>query len=750
MRLSFPPSFLSSRTRGLAAALGLLATTVLAQDASIAGKVTSIDGAPVSGAHLRIVELARHTDAGADGAYRFDGVPRGSYLVEARSDRFGSQIVRVEAPASGSVEANIVLSVAVHREAIVVTSGVETASLAESAKPITVLAGLDLASRLKSTLGETLAEQPGVSSTSFGPGSSRPVIRGMGGDRVRLLQSGIGMADASNTSPDHAVSFDPLSAEQIEVLRGPATLLYGSTAIGGVVNVIDGRIPESKQEHPVGGVFDLALGSVSREKQGGASLHGGKNKFAWHLDALRRETDDVRIPLGEGRVHNSATENTAASVGASLIGDRGFFGANVSLFDSTYGIPTEGEHEGEEAQGAEEAEGHGHEDVVIDLKQRRLDLKGGIREPFGAFRGAKFRFGVSDYEHRELEGEEVGTRFENQGYEGRLEFLHKPIGAMNGAFGFQAQGRDLTVTGAEAFLPPNQTSSIAAFVLEEVGRGRTRLALGGRIERQTVEVNGGDSRTMTGASASLGLTVRAEKGFSIGVSLAHSERLPGAEELFSDGPHAATNAFEVGDPNLSKEKSFGLDASIKKSGGPVTGELSFFRNAFSGYIFERFTDEEEDGLRVVRYEQRDALFWGMEAQASIQLFEKADRHLDLEASADYVRARLDPTDEPLPRIAPMRLGLGLHYRDSRFDVRGEVRRVQKQDRISEFELATPGHTFINATASYRIFGGSRTVTDIVLRGTNLGNAEGRNHVSYLKDIVPLPGRDIRASVRFQF
>jgi iron complex outermembrane recepter protein len=743
MRLIVQPSSLRSRARFrlLAASLSLLASSTLAQDVSITGKVTSIDGAPVSGAHLRIVELARHTDAGPDGVYRFEAVPPGSYLVEARTDRFGAQLVRVDARASGSVEANFVLSVAVHREAIVVTSGVEAASLAESAKPITVLAGVDLAARLKSTLGETLAEQPGVSSTSFGPGASRPVIRGMGGDRVRVLQEGIGMADASNTSPDHAVGFDPLSAEQIEVVRGPATLLYGSTAIGGVVNVIDGRIPESKQEHEVAGVFDLALGSVSREKQGGASLHGGRNNFAWHVDALRRETDDVRVPFGEGRIHNSATENTAGSVGASFVGDRGFFGANVSFFDSSYGIPIE--H-------GDEEEGHGDEDVVIDLKQRRLDLKGGIREPFGAFRGLKFRFGVSDYEHVELEGEEVGTRFENQGYEGRLEFLHKPVGALTGAFGFQAQGRDLTVAGAEAFLPPNQTSSIAAFVLEEIGRGRARLALGGRLERQTVEVTGGDSRTMTGASASAGLTVRAANGFVFGVSLAHSERLPGAEELFSDGPHAATSAFEIGDPNLEKEKSLGLDASIKKTGGPVSAELSFFRNDFSGYIFERFTDEEEDGLRVVRYEQRDALFWGAEAQASVELFEKAGRHLDLEASADYVRARIDPTDEPLPRIAPMRLGFGLHYRDARFDLRGEVRRVQKQDRISEFELATPGHTFVNATASYRIFGGSRTVTDIVLRGTNLGNAEGRNHVSYLKDIVPLPGRDIRGALRFRF
>jgi len=745
-----------------ALALGLFASAATATtedlavangDLVISGRVTTANGQPVVGAHLRIIELARHTDAGPDGAYRFEAVPSGTYLIEARSERFGVGLIRVEVKPAVPVTADVVLNVASHQEAIVVNSGVDVTALSDTARPITVLAGLDLASRLKSTLGETLAEQPGVSSTSFGPGASRPVIRGMGGDRVRLLQGGVGMADASNTSPDHAVSFDPLSAQQIEVLRGPATLLYGSTAIGGVVNVIDGRIPDSKSEKSIGGVLDLALGSVSGEKQGGVSLHGGRGGFAWHADGLRRETGDVKIPVGEGRLLNSSTENTSGSLGASFIGARGFFGANVSLFNSKYGIPSgddehEGEHEGEEE--SEEEGGHGHENVVIDLKQRRLDLKGAIREPFGAFRGLKFRFGVSDYEHVELEGTEVGTRFENQGYEGRLEFLHKPLGVFRGAFGFQAQGRDLTVTGEEAFLPPSSTGSLAAFVLEEVGTGRTRLALGGRLERQVVEVDRGESRTMNGASGSIGVTVRADRGMSFGLTLAHSERLPGAEELFSDGPHAATNAFEVGDPNLAKEKSLGLDASIKKTGGRVTAELSLFRNAFSGYIFERFTDEEEDGLRVVRYEQTDALFWGFEAQTGIEVYDDGRRHLGIDASIDYVRAKIDPTDEPLPRIAPLRLGFGLHYRDSNFDVRGEVRRIEKQDRVSAFELATPGHTFVNATATYRLFGGTRTVTDLVLRATNLANVEGRNHVSYLKDLVPLPGRDLRASIRFQF
>lgn len=729
--LTFP--FLRRVTSSVATAclaFALDATPVRAQSGLISGEITSVDGQPVSGAHVRLVELARHTDAAADGTYRFVGVPYGSYLIEAKSDRFGTKMSRVTVDASALVTLNLVLNVAAHEEAIVVNSGLDVTSLAETAKPITVLTGLDLAARLKSTLGETLAEQPGVSSTAFGPGASRPVIRGMGGDRVRLLQGGVGMADASNTSPDHAVSFDPLSAEQIEVLRGPATLLYGSTAIGGVVNVIDGRIPDSTSERAISGVADVALGSVSNERQGGVSLRGGQKKIAWHVDALKRKTDDVGIPTAQSVLPNSATQNGSGSVGLSYLGDNVFLGAGGSFFDTNYGIPSE-------------------EGVSIDLRQRRIDVKGAIRQPFGAFRGLKARFGASDYEHAELDGGVVGTRFENTGYEGRLEFLHKPAAIFAGAFGFQAQGRDLTVTGDEAFLPPNTTRSLAAFVLEEASKGRVRVALGARIERQEVKVRD-QSKTETGTSGSLGVTIPGRRGFVFGINVAHSERLPGAEELLSNGPHAATSAFEVGDRKIATERSLGLDASVKKSGERLSVELSFFRNAFDGYVFERFTGEEQEGLRVIRYEQRDALFWGMEAQTSLQLIAGGNRHLDLDASMDYVRASLKPSHEPLPRIAPVRLGVALHYRDARFDFRGEVRRIEPQERVSTLETTTPGHTLVNTTASYRIFGGTRTVTDLVVRATNVGNVVGRNHVSYLKDVVPLPGRDVRASMRFQF
>ena len=741
---SIRPSFRPGRAASLVM-LGLLASTsaaFAATDAAapssaaasssftLSGRITSADGQPVPGAHVRIVELGRHADAGADGVYRFEGVPRGAYLVEAQSDRFGTQLTRIDATQE-SVVVDIVLKVATHKEAIVVTSGLEATALGESARPVSVVADLDLAARLKPTLGETLAEEPGVSSTSFGPGASRPVIRGMGGDRVRVLQGGVGMADASNSSPDHAVSFDPLSAEQIEVMRGPATLLYGSTAIGGVVNVIDGRIPEAQADRAIGGVADLALGSGSSEKQGGASLHGGRGRVAFHIDALRRKTDDVNIPEGDGVLKNSATENTSGSAGLSVVGEKAFFGASVSFFNSLYGIPSE-------------------EDVNIDLKQRRLDLKGAIREPQGAFRSVKFRFGLANYEHSELEGEEVGTRFENDAWEGRLEFLHKKAGPFEGAFGFQAQSRDLTVTGEEAFLPPSETRSFAGFILEEAGKGRARLALGARVEHQKVSVIAGDSRSLTGVSGSLGLTLRAEHGLTFGLSVAHSERLPGAEELFSDGPHAATSAFEVGDPDLRKEKSLGLDASVRRTGGRLTLAASVFHNAFDGFIFENFTNEEEDGLRVIRYEQRDARFQGLEVQAGWAFLDSGARHLELEASADAVRASVEPGGAPLPRIAPVRFGGALHYRDLRYDFRAEVRRTQAQDRIAEFETATPGYTFVNAMAAIRLFGGAHTVTDLLVRATNMADTLGRNHVSYLKDLAPLPGRDIRASVRIRF
>lgn len=752
---------------GLAAAVVLHAEEAApagaaAASGAIAGRVLSPPDTPAAGARVTLVDLRRQTAADESGAFRFDGVPVGLYVLQADSARFGSHVTRVEVTDGLTAEVELTLDLATHQETVVVTARGEAATLSELASPVDVLAGQELQEAREATLGETLARQPGVSSTYFGPGASRPVIRGLGGDRIRVLQSGLGTADASNTSPDHAVSFDPLAARQVEIVRGPATLLYGSNAVGGVVNVIDGSIPDSVPDRPLSAVVDL-LGATSADERAGAlALSGGRGIVAWHADVLKRKTDDVAIPgfaesaalraeetaAGEeheeaaGVLANSALESTGGSAGVALVGRGASLGVAFSGFDSLYGVPG---HEHAEEGAVEEGP------VRIDLTQRRLDLRGEVLAPFGPFRAAKLRLGRSDYDHVELEGDEVGTRFTNEAWEGRLELPHRPLGPVTGSVGVQAAHRDFAAIGEEAFVPPTVTRSLAVFALEEIGRGPLRLQVGARFETQDVDANGDvpQTRGADGVSGSVGVLWNRNDDWSAGLTLARSVKLPTAEELYSNGPHLATRAFEVGDPDLGRERSLGLDLSVKKRRGLVTGELSLFANRFDGYIFEQATDALADGLDVFRFVQRDASFVGAEGSVTVDLLHREPDHLDLELTADTVRAELRETGEPLPRITPARVGAALHYRGARWNGRVEVRRTAAQDRVAPFERPTEGFTFVNASAGYRIFAG-RTVVDLLLRGMNLTDAEGRNHVSFLKDEVPLPGRDVRLGVRVAF
>jgi iron complex outermembrane recepter protein len=753
--------------------LGIPDLPVQAQSAagtgSIAGKVTTPEGAAIADAEVRLVELRRQVEAGPDGSFRFDGVPAGTYLLEATSSRAGAAVERVVVPAGGTAEIALALDLTVHREEIVVTASPELRSTYEIAQPTSVLSGEDLQRQIQPTLGETLSREPGVNSTFFGQGASRPVIRGLGGDRIRVLESGLGAGDASTTSPDHAVSVDPSSAERIEVLRGPATLLYGSSAVGGVVNVIDDRIPESLPETKVGGTVDLRGGSVADERGGVASLTGALGRIAWHVDSMRRETDDYEIPgfaesralreAEEGEGHegeeeeeafgvlpNSATETDSGSVGLSWIGDHGFLGVSVQDFDTLYGIPG-GHHHHEGEEGEEEVA-----PVRVDLTQQRYDLRGGISRPFGLFRGANLRFGTTDYEHRELEGAEIGTIFRNDSWEGRLELLQRQLGALSGSFGLQALSRDFEAIGEEAFVPPTRTDSWAAFTFQEIVRDDWRFQLGARFETQdvTAETAGTGDRSFDGLSGSFGIVrLFGEEDYSLGLSIARSTKLPNAEELFSNGPHIATNAFEIGDPDLEEETSLGADLTLRKVSGRLTGEVTLFANRFDDFIFEQSTDEEEDGLPVFRYVQRDAEFRGAELTGVYQLYHGEPDHVDVEFGADFVRAELRDTGEPLPRIPPRRYRLGFHYRGERLSGIVEGLRVEEQDRVASFERPTEGYTLLNASVGYRFFT-SRAVYDVLLRGTNLTDEEARNHVSFLKDLVPMPGRDVSLSLRLTF
>jgi iron complex outermembrane receptor protein len=739
---------------------------------AIVGRVTLAAGGAAGGATVEILDLNRRARADEAGAFRFDAVPPGDYVLRAESARGGTSVGRVSVTAGAETSVDMTLELATHHETVVVTARAGAALADEIAQPATVLAGAELSAQRLPTLGETLAQQPGVSSTYFGPGASRPVIRGLGGDRIRILQAGLGTGDASSTSPDHAVSFDPLTARRIEVLRGPATLLYGSSAVGGAVNVIDDRIPAFIPDRRISGVLELAGASAANDFSGGASLTGGGGIFAWHADYLRRETDDVSIPgfaeaealrreeeeegaeheQATGVLENSAVESEGGAIGASIVRDWGYFGVAASMFDTLYGVPGHAHH-GEEQEG--EGEGHEGEEeeeesVRVDMAQRRGDLRTEYNRPFGIFRAARLRVGLTDYEHSELEGDAVGTRFTNQSWEARLDLPHRDAGPLRGSVGVQLGNRDFEAIGEEAFVPPTTTGSFAVFAFEEIGREAVRLHLGARVERQSVEARGDEpaDRDFTGVSGSVGMVWNAENGYGASVSVARSVKLPNAEELFSNGPHLATRAFEIGDPDLDPEKSLGIDFGLRKRTGRFTGSVTGFMNRFDDYIFEELIGEEEDGLQVVQFVQRNADFIGMEAAATLDLIHGEPHHLDLELSGDYVRAEIRDGD-PLPRIPPLRVGGGLHYHGDRFNARVGVRRVAAQDRIGAFERPTDGYTLVDAGIGVR-FVARRAVYDLSVRGTNLTDEEARNHVSFLKDLAPLPGRDVRAVLRVTF
>jgi iron complex outermembrane receptor protein len=701
---------------------------------SIAGRITTLDGQPAEAAEVRLVELRRRTSADAAGDYRFDGVPAGSYLVEVTSRTFGAAVQRVTVPAEGTAHVDLVMDLAVHHEEIVVTASPDLRSQAELSTATTVVSAQELQERLEPTLGETLNKEAGVSSTFFGPGASRPVIRGLGGDRVRILESGIGTGDASTTSPDHAVSLDPLTAERIEVVRGPAALLYGSSAVGGVVNVIDSRIPSFVPEEAISGTFDGRTATNAGERAGNLALNGGFGHLAWHLDGFKRKADDYESGLG--KVVNSALESDGGDAGVSWVGSKGYLGVSAGRFNTLYGSPAE-------------------EEVKIDLEQRRLDLHGEITEPFSFLRGLRVRFGHTDYEHVELEGGAVGTRFLNDSWEGRVEAVQRQLGPLSGSFGVQMSRRDFSALGEESFVPRTLTRSSGLFTFQELGTGALRTQAGLRYERQTVDADvdeGIDNRDVSGVSGSLGLVWLPGDDYGASLSVSRSVKLPNAEELFANGPHVATHAFEIGDPGLNAETNLGAELLLRKRSGRLTGELSVFANRFDGFIFEQITGEvegEEEPLEVIRFTQRDAEFRGAELTGLYRLYHHEPHHLDLELGADFVRAELRDTGEPLPRIPPRRYRLALHYQGDRLSARIEGIRADSQDRVSEFEEPTPGYDLLNVTAGYRMFAGDM-VCDLLLRGSNLTNAVAFNHVSFLKDVAPLPGRDMSLALRVAF
>ena len=655
-----------------------------------------------------------------------------------------------------------------HSQEIIITGFRRNRS--EALSGASVVSGIELVRELRSTIGETLARQPGVSATSFGPNASRPVLRGFQGERVRVLTDGIGSLDVSNTSVDHAVAVNPLTAERIEVLRGPAALLFGSSAIGGVVNVIDARIPRRVPDEAAHVEAILTYASASDERSANATVDLPlASNWVLHFDGNYSKADDLRIggsvlspelraratasanpevqSLAQlrDRLPNTAAETSDVAFGAAYVSGENNIGFSVNRYDSLYGVPVRPSLEGEEAEAPR-----------LDVRQYRADARAEIDMGSGFIDTARFRAGYSDYRHDELEESgEIGTSFLAEGGEGRLELVQSNRGGWGGGFGVQYLRRNLAVVGEEKFLPENRTSQFGAFAVQTFEQGPVKAEAGARIERQRASAEADPdletpalSRSFTSYSGSIGANWAVASRFRIGLNASHSQRAPSAEELFASGPHAGTQAFEIGNPNLRKERSWGLEGTLTAEREGYSLAASLFRSWFDNYIFEQATGEVEDGLPVFQIMQGNARYTGFELEGSARLARLGAFAINLDAVADYVRATIRGAG-PAPRIPPLRLLAGIEAQSERLQGRVEVEWTAKQDRLASFETPTDGFTMVNASVSFQPLQDNRN-TSITLSANNIFDVEARRHASFLKDVAPLAGRDLRVTARLSF
>ena len=707
-------------------------------------------------------------------------------------------------------------------EEIVVTAAFQE-SEADTAVPAGVLAGEALRERIGNSLGDTLKNEIGVANASFGTGVGLPVIRGQSANRVKVLQNGVGTIDASSVSPDHANAVNSTLAERLEVIRGPSALLYGSGAIGGVVNVIDNRIPESLPEE-ASFVVQQSHNTVSSQDDTLIRVDGAAGNVAFHLDAFRSRNDNVEISghaideaavealegltrehLEEGHhdedphhedahvreaeqventygfIGNSDAGANGGSFGFSFVGDNGFFGVSVSEVEKNYGLPlgvhahaaahVEHEPEGDHDEDHEEERGHVEavEFVRIDMEKSRYDFKGEYRLDEGFVESLRASMGVTDYVHDEIEffadgDSHVGTRYSNEGNEGRVTLTHVPVGNWTGVWGLQFSDTVFSAIGEEAFIPQSDLSSLGFFGVERYSADNWTGEVGIRFEDSSVDPNGrcefgGNATSLSG---SVLYDVGNESNLLFGA--ARSQRAPTVEELYSNVAadtcareehdedlvlHAATNLLEIGNPMLEEETSSNLEFGYRRYGGNFTGEFSAYINQIDNYIFLDLTGEEFEAQPLALYLQRDARFSGIEGEVSFNVMEGGDSSLSLGVFGDMVNAEFDAGGY-VPRIPASRIGAELRWSGDDWSVNLRATQVNEQEDVAELELPTGGYTLVSLYADYRFDVGEDSSLEVFLRGENLLDDEIRNHVSLLKNYAPEPGRGVMAGVRFEY
>lgn len=649
---------------------------------------------------------------------------------------------------------------------VVISTGIKQ-STAKSAKPVTVLTGDQLRMKTGTTIGDTLKNELGITSQSFGAGVGSPVIRGQSGPRVRVMQNSLGNNDVSSLSPDHANGVEPILAERIEVLRGPSTLLYGNGAIGGVVNVIDNRIPEQVPDKLLGGAGEQRYDSATNETSSAVKLEGGKSGVAYHVDGFYRDQGNTHIggsAIDEdaarsidssldivnnpnGLIDNSKARSRGGSVGISKIGDAGLVGVSINSLEKNYGIPPDGS---------------GGAPVTIDLNQTKYDFKGQLNRPFALAEKLRIKFGYTDYKHVEMDNGTPATTFLNKSYESRVELEHKPIGLLNGVMGFQSVNSQFSAIGAEALVPRTDLNSYGLFDVESFKIGDVTYELGARGEWQTITPENGNSLTYKPLSGSASALWDITDQHQVSLAFTHSQRAPQIQELFSNGVHEATHSYELGNAGLNKELSNNLDLGYRYNADWMAAELNLFHNWVNDYIYQQRTGSlfNEDAeafedvcsgtcIPVLESRQAAATFKGFEAKTVFPLMENRYGAVDLTLFGDYTRGTFEQGGN-VPRMPPLRYGLQLSYEKNDWSTNARLTRGEAQNHAGEHDSNTPGYLLLDLGAQYRLasFGGSEML--LFAKGKNMLNENIRNSTSYLRNFAPEPGRSAEIGIRVSY
>lgn len=625
----------------------------------------------------------------------------------------------------------------------------------------------DLAER-SATLGDALSGEVGVHTNQFGAGSSRPVIRGQDGARVKVLQNASENIDVSTLSPDHAVTVDPLLAKKVEIIQGPSTLLYGAGTVGGLVNVTDSKIPTQMPENGYEGNVGLRYNTGSDEKLVSAGVTVGLgDQVALRVEGLKREANDYIAPdyFHEGekerRVDNTFAKGQTVNVGLSWIYDRGFTGISYSNRQDQYGLPGHShEYESCHLHGLslhcgdhdpDDGHDHDHEEHAhdagpwIDLKSERYDVRTELDNPFAGFKTLRAQASYTDYQHDEIEEETIATRFKNKGYDGRLELVHNPLGAWEGVIGTQYGQQKLKLTGEEAFLAPNTTKKWSVFALEHAQFNDVHVELAARAEQQKIDIDDATKKDFDGSAFSVSGAANWEFAphYKLSLVTSHQERLPLAQELYANGGHFATNTYELGNDQLKKEQSNNVELGFHYDDDQLDYHVHVYHNWFDDYIYAQTLDRYKD-FRLVQYAQDKAKFYGAEAEVGYQV----SSIYKLSAFGDYVRGKID--NDNAPRVPAGRLGTKVNadFGDG-FSGSAEYYHVFQQDKIAAYETDTQSYNMLNLGVAYS--GNYSNVGDyrVFLNANNVLDDQVYQHASFLSTI-PQVGRNFTVGVNFSF